>query len=178
MIIANIVGGLAILAMIISSFFKRKNTILGTQIVAHILLAVSEGLLKAYSSIVQEGISILRNVTVIAKKNNKIINIILILLGLIVGILINVLVDNNSWIGYLPIIANLEYSIVTLSNKTSVNALKISFFISGVLWAIFFFVIGNYTSGALNLVSAFMALGAVIKSFFKNKENKSENLGE
>lgn len=170
-LIGMILGGVAMFVFLISSFLKTKKQILLDQTCAHVILAISEALMKTYSSIVQEMVSIIRNISVLLGKNTKWLNIFLVAFGAVFGLVANILWDDNSWYGYLPIIANLEYSIVIISPLKSEKYLKLSLSLSCYLWAIFFIVTRNYLAGGFNLVTGTIALVASIILFTK-KENK------
>lgn len=169
-IIANVIGGIAMTIFLISSTIKKKRFIIILQTIAHVILAVSEALLNTFSSIVQEVISITRNVSVLTNKNTKWFNVLLIILGLVVGITFNIIFDNNNWIGYLPIIANFEYSIFLMKKNVSVNTLKLSLAFSSLLWCIFFLMSQNYLSGIFNALTVTMALVTVSRNIFQSKK--------
>jgi hypothetical protein len=173
-IITMVIGGIAMAIFFVSTFFKSKNLILSLQCVAHIILAVSEALTHVFSSIVQEAISLLRNLTVIKGINKLWLSISFVVVGTVAGILVNIFVDNNVWYGYLPIFANFEYAFFVLRKKTSVTQLKLSLALSSYLWATFFFLTKNYLAAGFNTLSATMALVLAISYIvrgFKEKKN-------
>lgn len=173
-IIGNIVGGIAMSIFLVSSFLKTKKQILSFQSVAHVLLAISEALMQTFSSIVQEAVSLIRNISVILGKNTKWLNIFLVSFGTIFGIVANIVWDGNSWIGYLPVFANLEYAIVVVSNTNSQKVLKISLGISSLLWAVFFLVSANYLAGCFNTATGSIALITGIVLTIKDLRNKNK----
>lgn len=181
--ISTIFSSLAILIFIISSLLKTKKNILLIQGLGHILLAISEFISNAWASIVQEIISLTRNGLVYFKKNTKVVNTVLIVLGVVIGIYCGIMgtntftpwkgIDPAKWYGYLPIIANLEYSIVVCDNRLNAKWLKLSFAISSLLWAISFMMQGSglFLSGLLNAILGCIALGAFIKMCIKEKRD-------
>ena len=180
--ISPIFSSLAILIFIISSLLKTKKNILLIQGLGHILLAISEFISNAWASIVQEIISLTRNGLVYFKKNTKVVNTVLIVLGVVIGIYCGIMgtntftpwkgIDPAKWYGYLPIIANLEYSIVVCDNRLNAKWLKLSFAISSLLWAISFMMQGSglFLSGLLNAILGCIAFGAFIKMCIKEKK--------
>ena len=183
--ISTIFSSLAILIFIISSSFKSKKNMLFIQVVGHVLLAIGEFISNAWASIVQEIISITRNGLVYFSKNTKIVNYVLIILGVAVGLYCGIMgkntftpwkgIDPAKWYGYLPIIANLEYSIVVCDNRLDAKWLKLSFSISSLLWALSFMLQGSglFLSGMLNAILGCVAAAAFVKMCIKDKEESS-----
>ena len=181
-IIATILSTIAVVIFIIAATLKSKNKVILSQSVAHVFLIFSEAVSGAWSSIVQDSISLVRNVCVYFKKNTKVVNIILITVGAVVGIYANIFTENfftpwkginlGPWYGFLPVIANLEYSVVILKKDIKVKWIKLSFAISSFLWAITFILMGKalILSGILNLITGVVALVSFIKIIIK-KEN-------
>ena len=77
-----------------------------------------------------------------AMKNvkSKVIEWTLILAGVVLGFVFN----NRGLLGWLPIIANLEYSVAVFRFRDNEKALKISFIINMIMYAVFSAVILNY----------------------------------
>ena len=181
-IIATILSTIAVIIFIIAATLKSKNKVILSQSVAHIFLVFSEAVSGAWSSIVQDSISLVRNVCVYFKKNTKVVNIILITVGAVVGIYANIFTDNfftpwkgislGPWYGYLPVIANLEYSVVILKKDIDVKWIKLSFAVSSFLWGITFILMGKalILSGILNFATGAVALVSFIKMNFKKTE--------
>ncbi len=167
-----IIGGIAMAVFLISPVLKTRKQILIDQTIAHVILAISEALMSTFSSIVQETVSIMRNTSVLLGKNTKWLNIILVAFGALFGLIANIVWDGNSWYGYLPIIANLEYSIIVISPLKSEKYLKLSLSISSYLWAIFFIVSQNYLAGGFNIVTATIALITSLMLFVKGNEKE------
>ena len=67
-IIATILSTIAVVIFIIAATLKSKNKVILSQSVAHVFLIFSEAVSGAWSSIVQDSISLVRNVCVYFKK--------------------------------------------------------------------------------------------------------------
>lgn len=181
-IIATILSTIAVIIFIIAATLKSKNKVILNQSIAHVFLIFSEAVSGAWSSIVQDSISLIRNICVYFKKNTKTVNVILITLGAVVGVYANIFSTNfftpwkginlSPWYGYLPVIANLEYSIVVLKKDVDVKWIKLSFAVSSFLWGITFILMGKalILSGILNLGTGIVALISFI-SLSKNKKD-------
>lgn len=179
--IGTIISTIAVITFIVSSGFNNKKLILLIQSVGHVLLGISEFLSKSFSSIVQEIISITRNVFVYFGKNTKIVNYVLISAGVIFGTYCCIFGLNwfhptrgvdFAWYNILPIIANAEYSIVVMKEGLDVKWIKLSFAVSSYLWALCFMLTGPglFFSGFLNAINGTVALVAFIRiQFFSNE---------
>lgn len=177
-LIANILAGIGMFLFSISGIFKSKKRILVTQTVYHLGFAVpADIMLKGYVGLFQELMSGIRNLFVIFNKNNRIINIIIIIVAVLLSsfgmyveaygfdlgfIHINKMFTDSTgytdylarggWMGFLPIIANLQYSIVVLKCKNPI-IMRISLLISCSSWAIYCFFIRSFISAGFNLLS-------------------------
>ena len=185
-IVATILSCIAVIMFVVSVTFKNKNKLVLSQATAHIFLIFSESVSGAWSGVVQDVIGLVRNICVYFKKNTKIVNIVLITLGGVVGVYANLFTTNfftpwkglefGEWYGYLPVIANLEYSIVVLKKDIHVKWIKLAFAISSTLWGITFVLTGNslLLSGILNFITGVVAFISFI-SMCRNKEIELKN---
>ena len=78
--------------------------------------------------------------------------------------------NNRGIIGLLPVIGNLEYSIAIFKFKDNERALKISFAVSVVLFAIFNTYILNFVGVAANAVILITTIINIVKGSGKNKK--------
>ena len=91
---------------------------------------------------------------------SKVLEWTLILAGVVLGIVFN----NRGLLGWLPIIANLEYSICVFKLKETEKALKVAFIINMVMFAAFSLVIMNYVGTVSCTVIAITTTISLIKS--------------
>lgn len=177
-LIANILAGVGTFLFTISSVFKSKKRILGTQCIYHLGFAVAADImLSGWVGLFQEVMSGIRNIFVIFNKNTKVVNITIIVVAVLLsgfglyvealGIHWGALVikgksetgdfwdyiwHQGGWMGFLPIVANLQYSVVVLKSKHPIT-LRVSLLISAVAWSTYLFYINSYVSASLNLLS-------------------------
>ena len=180
-IVATILSTIAMVMFIISAAIENKKKVIANQTVAHIFLIFSETVSGAWSSIIQDLVSLTRNVFIFLKRNSKKVNILLIIIGLVIGIYANIFSTNfftpwkgiklSPWYGYLPVIANLEYSIVILKKDINIKWIKLAFGISCFLWGITFLIMGKalIVSGVLNM---FAGIISIISFVNLNKKSK------
>ena len=142
--IALIVGNLCtLLAMgfnALSSTRKTPKGVLLTQNISQGIYGISAIVLKGYSAAVQNVVSIVRNLVATRKKNNKFVEWLLVVLGVALGIAFN----NRSWVGLLPVVGNLQYTLAIFKFKNDERKIKFFFLLSVVAYAIFNFAIRNY----------------------------------
>ena len=133
---------------------------MAVQIVSQFFYGASSIVLKGYSSTVQNVVAVFRNLAAMKNIKSKVLEWILILAGVVLGIVFN----NRGLLGWLPIIANLEYSICVFKFKENEKALKLAFIINMVMYAVFSLVIMNYVGTISCSVIAITTAISLIKS--------------
>lgn len=91
----------------ISGTRKKRNEIPAIQTVSRFFYAASSIVLKGYSSTAQNAVAVFRNIAAMKNVNCRALEWVLILAGVALGVLFN----NRGLLGWLPIAANIEYSI-------------------------------------------------------------------
>ena len=160
-------NGCSLLAMVTDSISSTRKTAKGVllmQSLSQLIYCIGTILLKGYSGAVQNLVSILRNFVAIRKISSPLIEWILVALGVALGLLFN----NLGLIGYLPVVANLQYTLAVFKFKDNERALKISFALCIGLFAIFNCAIFNFVGAASNLV----VLGTTLVMLFKQRTVK------
>ena len=155
-------NGCSLLAMVTDSISSTRKTAKGVllmQSLSQLIYCIGTILLKGYSGAVQNLVSILRNFVAIRKISSPLIEWILVALGVALGLLFN----NLGLIGYLPVVANLQYTLAVFKFKDNERALKISFALCIGLFAIFNCAIFNFVGAASNLVVLVTTLVMIFK---------------
>ena len=155
-------NGCSLLAMVTDSISSTRKTVKGVllmQSLSQLIYCIGTILLKGYSGAVQNLVSILRNFVAIRKISSPLIEWILVALGVALGLLFN----NLGLIGYLPVVANLQYTLAVFKFKDNERALKISFALCISLFAIFNCAIFNFVGVASNLVVLVTTLVMIFK---------------
>ena len=165
LIIGNAFSLLAMLSDGFSSSRKTAKGVLLVQILSQIFYGTSTIVLGGYSAAVQNVVSILRNLLAIRETNNKILEWVLVLLGVGFGIVFN----NLGFVGWLPIIANLEYSLVVFYCKDNHRALKAAFLVTVALFFFFNIVIMNIVGVVSNVVLFVMTAIFLIRDIRQEK---------
>ena len=129
-------------AMISDSFSGTRKTnrgVLLVQCISQLFYMASSFILKAYSLTAQNVVSIVRNIVAARGKTGKVWECVLILAPVALGIAVN----NQGLLGYVPIIANLEYSVAMFAFDGKPTKLKYAFILNCVMYCVFNFIILN-----------------------------------
>lgn len=164
-IIGNICSLGAMITDSISGTRKKNSEILGIQIISQLFYAAGSIILKGYSSTAQNAVAILRNLAGMKNIKNRAAEWILILLGVVLGFAFN----NRGLLGWLPIIANLEYSVSVFRFRRNEKGLKAAFIINMLMYSVFSFAIMNYVGFAANI---FVAATTAV-SLFRSSHRQS-----
>ena len=159
-IAGNIFSLFAMISDSISGTREKHSEIMAVQIVSQFFYAASSIVLKGYSSTVQNVVAVFRNFAAMKNVKSKALEWGLILAGVVLGIVFN----NRGLLGWLPVIANLEYSIAVFRFKDNEKALKLAFIINMVMYAVFSFVIMNYVGTVSCTVIALTTAVSLIRT--------------
>lgn len=153
-------------AMITNSFSgtrKKQREILGVQILSFIFYGVGSFILKGYSSTVQNAVGILRNVAAMTSRKSKVLDRIIEWTLISLGVILGVVFNNRGLLGWLPIVANFEYSIAVFRLKNNGRMLRYAFIVNLLMYTVFAAVISDYVSIAANLFAAVTTVIFLIK---------------
>ncbi len=153
-VFSNVISGLGMLALFISTLVRDKQRILAIQSVNHACAIVADLLLKGYSGLVQDVVSLTRNLVVLAGRQTRFLKIFFVSAGLVLGIVFN----NRGLVGLLPVIASTEYAVVVVRDGTTERTLKWAIVVSSLCWAIYSGFLLNFVGCAANLATTISAL--------------------
>ena len=176
LIIANILSFIGNTLFTLSTLLKSKRKILLFQSLNHMISGISEYMMEAYTGIVQEAASLLRNTIFLFVKDDAlkiklIITIIITIMATIVGIIFNILFSNGVWYGYLPIIGSFIYSLgVILAFVLPVGTikaeiiLKIFLMVNAVAWGLYGIIVELYPIFIFNSLNILLCTIAIIRA--------------
>ncbi len=164
-ILGNVCSLCAMVTDSISGTRKKHSEIMAVQMLSQVFYGAGSIILKGYSSTAQNVVAILRNLAAMKRIKSRAVEWILILLGVALGVLFN----NRGLLGWLPIVANLEYSIAVFRLKDDERGLKIAFVINMVMYAAFSLVIQNYVGAASCLFIAVTTVISLIREARRQK---------
>ena len=139
-LLGNVFSLCAMISDSISGTRKKHSEIMAVQIVSQFFYGASSIALKGYSSTAQNLVAVFRNLAAMKNVKSKVLEWALILAGVVLGAVLN----NRGLLGWLPILANLEYSVAVFRLKENERALKLAFILNMVLYAVFSAAIQNY----------------------------------
>jgi len=160
-ILGNITSILACVSESYSTTRKTNKEALLVQCISQLFYGAGYIILKGYSGLVQNIVSLARNLFAAFGKSNKIIEWTLILAAAVFGIIFN----NRGLLGLLPVAGNLLYSIAVFKFKDSNKNLKIAFGISSATYVIYNAAVLNFVGAATSLV---IVISVVINLIKKN----------
>ena len=132
-----VIGSVCSLCAMLSDAFsgtrKKYHDILAVQILSQFFYGAGYLILKGYSSVAQNIVSVFRNLAAMKGVRSRAVEWTLILAGIVLGIAFN----NMGLFGLLPVAANLEYSISVFRFKDNERSLKLAFIINMAMYAVF-----------------------------------------
>ena len=168
-IIGNAFSLCAMISDSVSGTRKSHRDMMAVQIVSQFFYGASSIALKGYSSTAQNAVAVFRNLAAMKNVKSKVLEWALILAGVVLGIILN----NRGLLGWLPILANLEYSVAVFKLRENGKALKLAFIINMVMYAVFSAVIQNYVGVVSCTVIAVTTLVSLIRG--KEKTDKQQD---
>lgn len=165
-IVGNLLSLFGMGANAISSTRKTAKGVLLWQSLSQGIYFVCAMILKGYSAAVQNIVSVVRNLVAIRNVKSKALEWILTIAGLLLGLVFN----NRGWLGLLPVLGNLQYTLAIFRFKDNEQALKLSFLISVVCYCIFNFVIYNFVGGASDMVVIITTSIVLIRNIVKKRK--------
>ena len=139
-LLGNLFSLCAMISDSVSGTRKKHSEIMAVQIVSQFFYGASSVALKGYSSTAQNLVAVFRNLAAMKNVKSRALEWTLILAGVVLGVVFN----NRGLLGWLPILANLEYSVAVFKLRENEKALKLAFILNMVLYAVFSAVIQNY----------------------------------
>ena len=163
-LIANAIALLASLLMVYTGYIKKKEKILFFQTIQIGLSVISNLILGGITGAIINALGLIRNILCYKEKLNKIAQIILIILSILLGVYFN----NLALIGLLPIISNVVY--IVFMNIKDVIKFKYLIIFTMTMWLVYDIYIMSYTSAVFDLGTMIANVIAVIQI----KRNKGE----
>ena len=170
LIVGNACSLLAMVTDSISNTRKTTRGVLAVQSVSQVIYGIGAAVLGGYSGTVQNAVSVVRNVLVIKGVDSKVVQAILVIAGVALGIYFN----NLGLVGWLPIIANLEYTLAVFFFRNNERALKISFMIAVILFGTFNGFIYNVVGVITNAVVLVTGVIALTRKQKREDENEKQ----
>lgn len=167
-LIANAIALIASLLMVYTGYIKKKEKILFFQTIQIGLSVISNLILGGITGAIINALGLIRNILCYKEKLNKIAQIILIILSIVLGVYFN----NLALIGLLPIISNVVY--IVFMNIKDVIKFKYLIIFTMTMWLVYDIYIMSYTSAVFdlgNIIANIISIIQIKKSVKKGEEN-------
>ena len=170
---------LAALTLAYSTFSNKKNKMIWWQAINVIFYGLSNLFFRWLFSSCNKRFNIIKEYSSGKKKLDKKFTIIICILMTIVGVYFN----NRAWLGLLPIIASVQYTMCVYVLK-SAQRMRIALIINLLQWMIFDFLVKAYPMFALDIIIIIVTLINFLR--FRNcdeeidfkQKNKVEDIAE
>lgn len=185
LIIANILSLIGNVLATTSALLKSKKTILSFQSTNHVLEIIAQLLTQAYSGMVQEVISLIRNVIFIFVKTTKklpklIISVLCLIAGVTTGVLFNIFLSGNVLYGYLPVAGAAVYTVfvilaflLEIGERKAELLLKIGLLVNVICWCAYGYFIKLYPVLIFNAVSIVLLILSLVRIFLSAKKARA-----
>ena len=189
-IFANVISFIGNFMFSVTAFFKNKRLIILFQSTNHFLCIIAEFILKAYSGMVIEAVSLTRNILLIfVKTKNKVANVLIytifLAIAITVGVILNIKLSGNVWYGYLPIIGTSIYSvgliiafIIDLKPLDQELIIKSTLFVNCTLWGIYGVFVNMWSALICNIINVTLLTIAITKIIIAKEKEKKEEKAE
>jgi hypothetical protein len=176
-IAVEIISFLGMITFIYSTTIKDRKKFLLVQVVFLVIDGAVWLLKNGFSALIQNIVGIARNICIYFNKQTKVLDIVFIVSAVVLGL---VVINWREFKFYelLPIMANLEFSIVLLKAK-NIKYIKGALIVSSLLWATYALFTGVYVTFAFNMISFITAIISLVLIIKKEKNEKlKENKDE
>ena len=155
--IGNLISLAASGFMIASCLTHKREAVFRLQFFQCLLLGVSSWFLNSYSGIAANLISGPRNLAVTRGRFDA-----KTMTGfLIASVVLGVLVNNRGWIGYLPVVANLQFAFCAYA-LTSLKGTKLSIALNVLIWIVYSFLVCDLATGISDSVVLLVTSGSLL----------------
>ena len=164
-IVGNLLTLCAMISDSISGTRKKHSEMMAVQIVSQFFYGASSIVLKGYSALAQNIVAVFRNYAAMKNVKSKVLEWTLVFAGVVLGILFN----NRGIMGWLPIVANFEYSVAVFKFKDKERLLKVAFIINSIMFGVFNAYLMNYVGVMSCMIVTTTTLVHLIKTRKKDE---------
>ena len=164
LIAGNVMSFISATFLGISTFQKSKSDVLKFQILDGSFNVLSNLFLGGYSGCIVGIICLIRNLLVVNKKIGKVTGALIVSTILILGIKFN----NRGLIGYLPIIAGIQYSLTVIIAENA-NTIKRALIVNLLLWCIYNLFIFSIPLFVTQLILLVITIANLAKDYRQTK---------
>ncbi len=165
LIIGNIISFCSSTSAMIGCCSKSKKTMFLLQFLECTLLAVASVFFESYAAITTLLLCAVRNLLVAYGKFSKPLLIAFLILVPLLGIITN----NRGFIGLLPVIATIQYTLCCYIIKNA-NGMRFAILANLACWITYSFLICDFSTGIIDSITASVDIFAIIRDSIKKKK--------
>ncbi len=185
LLIANILSLIGNVLATASAILKSKKTMLVFQSSNHVLEIIAQLLTQAYSGMVQEVISLVRNVIFLFVKTTKklpklIISALCLVAGVVSGVLFNIFLSGNVLYGYLPVAGAAVYAVfvilaflLEIGERKAELLMKAGLLFNVTCWGVYGFFIKLYPVLIFNGISIVLLILSLVRIFLSARKARA-----
>lgn len=161
-VIGNFISLIAGIFLILSMWVNDEKKAYFHQFMNAFILMFSSAFFLSWTGVVTMAIAASRNMMVYKDRLTRNWTIFFIVVSVVLGLLVN----NMGLVGILPIIGIVQ---ITLDNfyLKSIRAIKTSFIVNSVIYIIYFLAIFDFSSAAIESITALIGIISLIKLIFE-----------
>lgn len=144
--------------MAASCLVKNHRSIFICQFLECLLLSVASVFFGSLAGTAVLALSALRNLLVATKKYTKPVMCLFLLLTALAGVVVN----TKGFVGLLPVIATVEYTVCCYYIK-GLKATRYSIFINVAIWVVYSFLILDFSTALTDSAVLFIDAAAIVK---------------
>lgn len=164
-LIGNLISLVAACFLAASCISRNNRRVFAYQCMESLTVAVSSLFFASYAASVSMLLSALRNWLVSREKYTKPVMLFFLIVGVILGIAINV----RGWLGLVPVIATAQYTLCCFYVK-GVLTTKYSIAVNLLMWVVYSFLILDFSTVISNAIVLILDIGVIVKM---HKERKT-----
>ena len=164
--IANIIGLIGSLLMVLMGILKKKNDVLLAQNAQLVLLGISNIMVGGYIGALVNVIAVFRNILCSKNKLNMFWIVVITMITITIGVIFN----EEGMIGYLPILATLIF--LFFMNVKDMVKFKMLTALVMSLWFVYDLEIHLYTTALFDLITVFSSL--IVMYYLAHEKTKKE----
>jgi hypothetical protein len=157
-IIGNAISFVAGIFLILSMWVNDSKIAYKYQFLDAFTLTISSVFFLSWTGVTTMAIAAARNAMVYKDRLTIGWTVIFLIVATVLGFLVNTM----GFIGFLPIIAIIQITICNYLLK-SIRSIKISFIVNVLIYIVYFIAIYDYTSAAVQIITAIIGIGSLIK---------------
>lgn len=163
-IIGNCISLVAAVFMAVSCAVKNNKTIFYLQAANCLILAVASVFFGAFAGVTTLLVSAVRNIVVAHGKYTKPVMYLFLVITVILGLITN----NRGFIGLLPVIATVQYTIC-LNLLRGLFLTRITIFVNTLLWVIYSFIIRDFSTACMDSISLITVTVVIVHMVVKKE---------